>query len=76
MIKVCFFSSAFTNDECFDLESSHNRDDFLYFLYKLKITFRDVGYDLSTHDINICNESEFIVQLGLDATCPSNNQKK
>ena len=77
MIKVCFFSSVFTNDECFDLDSSHNRDNFLYFLYNLKMTFRDAGYNLSTHDINTCHESEIIVQLGLDVTTyPSNDQKK
>ena len=66
MKKASFISSTFKDDECFSLNSAHNRDNFLYFFYDLKKTFYDCGYDLSTGDINPPIESEFIIQLGLD----------
>ena len=76
MKKICFLSSTFTNNECFDLESPHNRDNFLYFFYDLKRAFCNVGYDLSTHDINTCISSEIVIQLGLDVQCSCSHKRK
>ena len=76
MKKVCFLSSTFKNNECFDLNSPHNRDNCNYCFFDLKRAFQRIGFDLSTQDINTCLESEISIQLGMDLNCCPGNGKK
>ena len=63
MIKATFFTSSFyLNNRQFDISDEiSNRDDCLYGFYLLKKRLERNDIDLSTQDINLLRESQFIV---------------
>lgn len=63
MIKATFFTSSFyLNNRQFDMSDKiSNRDDCLYGFYLLKKRFEENDIDLSTQDINLPSESQFII---------------
>jgi len=63
MKKVTFFTSSFyLNNRQFDvLDKISNRDNCLYGSYLLKKRFEENNIDLSTQDINLPLESQFII---------------
>lgn len=63
MIKATFFTGPFyLNNRQFDvLDKISNRDNCLYGFYLLKKKFKENDVDLSTQDINLPSESQFII---------------
>lgn len=63
MIKATFFTGPFyLNNRQFDvLDKTSNRDNCLYGFYLLKKKFKENDVDLSTQDINLPSESQFII---------------
>ncbi len=63
MVKATFFTSKFyLNNRQFDLlDEISNRDNCLYEGYLLKERFKERGINLSTQDINLPSESQFII---------------
>ena len=63
MIKATFFTSRFyLNNRSFDINDNiANRDNCLYSGYLLKEAFKKRGIELSTQDINLPSESQFII---------------
>ena len=63
MIKATFFTGLFyLNNRQFDISDNiSNRDDCLYGFYLLKGRFKENNIDLSTQDINLPSESQFII---------------
>ena len=63
MIKATFFTGPFyLNNRQFDvLDKISNRDNCLYGFYLLKERFKENNIDLSTQDINLPSESQFII---------------
>jgi len=63
MIKATFFTGPFyLNNRQFDvLDKTSNRDNCLYGFYLLKKRFKENDVDLSTQDINLPSESQFII---------------
>ncbi len=63
MIKATFFTSQFYfNNRQFDiLDKISNRDNCLYGFFILKKRFKENDVDLSTQDINLPSESQFII---------------
>ena len=63
MIKVTFFTGPFyLNNRQFDiLDKISNRDNCLYGFYLIKKRFKENDVDLSTQDINLPSESQFII---------------
>jgi hypothetical protein len=63
MIKATLFTSSFyLNNRQFDMSDKiSNRDDCLYGFHLLKKRFEENGIDLSTQDINLPREAQFII---------------
>ena len=63
MIKATFFTGPFyLNNRQFDvLDKISNRDNCLYGFYSLRERFKENNIDLSTQDINLPSESQFII---------------
>ena len=63
MIKATFFTSSFyINNRQFDISDNVvNMNDTMYGFYVLKEKFKERQIDLSTQDINLPDESEFII---------------
>jgi len=67
MIKAAFFTGPFyLNNRQFDVSDKiSNRDNCLYGFYLLKKRFKENDVDLSTQDINLPSESQFIIYNGM-----------
>ncbi len=62
MKATLFTSPYYFNNRLFDLNDKiSNRDNCLYGFYMLKDSFKKHGIDLSTQDINLPSESQFII---------------
>lgn len=62
MKKICFYSDDFKNNECFDLSNKkNNRDNFLFFLYMLKIRLSEIRIELSTQDLCLVDGCSFFI---------------
>lgn len=65
MIKACLKTAYFVGNKVFDISDENiNRDNFIYFYYKLKEVFRERDVDLSTQDINEPEESDIVIYNG------------
>jgi len=61
-----FVLNFYLNNKIFDIaDEKINRDNYAYFYFKLKETFKHNGIDLSTCDINKPEESDIVIYNGL-----------
>jgi len=62
MKKACFFvNRIYTNNELFNLKSRYNFDNHYYVYFLLKERLKENNINLSTQDINLPSESQFII---------------
>lgn len=75
MNRVSYISSSFIKNECFLENNIYNRDNFLFFITNLKNKFKNKNIDISTSDINIPENSNIVLQAGLNTTPLKNISK-
>lgn len=62
----------YQKNKIFDLTNNEvNRDDCMYFYFKLKQSFRLAGFELATQDINNINESDVVIYIDMPKILPN-----
>lgn len=76
MGKISAISDSFLkNNESFDATSKYNRDNVFDKYIKLKSTFSQYGFDISTEDINTVEESDFSIYFDMPKVMPKKESK-
>ncbi|WP_137170452.1 glycosyltransferase family 10 [Marinomonas sp. FW-1] len=77
MNKISLITQFGLDNTLFNIEGNiHNRDNFLYFYYRLRERFLEEGYDLSTCDLNSPDESDMILYMGLNQEISTHKQEE
>ena len=74
--KVSFITDTFVTNCCFYYNKDYHRDDYLEHIKQLKNEFQKAGVDISTSDVNTPDESEAILQYGVNVGVLKNPEKK
>lgn len=71
MKKISFYLNFYLNNKVFDINDvSVNRDNYAYSYFKLKDSFQEKGFDLSTCDINKIEASNIVIYNDMPKILP------
>jgi len=72
MLKASFYLNFYLKNKVFDINDILvNRDNYAYSYFKLKNTFQENGFDLSTYDINSINDSKMVIYNDMPNVLPA-----